>query len=672
MAIAFDAASHSRATGAAALTFAHTCSGTFRGLFVGVIGDTTSDLVTGVTYNGVAMTQVNKVKATGGRWNYLYYLAGPATGANNVVISASTSMYIEGNAASYTGVLQTGQPEANATGSNASAATLGVAVTTLTDNAWVVNSALGQAGTITAGGGTTQRATDLVGAFQDSGGVVTPASGKTLNISQASANCISGIVAAIAPDTTPANSLSVSSPVQYKTFQRSASTGSITISGSHSGATEDIEASFNGGAYQTIATAVVAGSFSGTLTGQAQGQGTLTVRKKVSTTASATVANVGIGDVFVVGGDSRAVGQATNAQSYAHATLKATRYNEADTWGLANDPVDTSTNIGSHWPLLATQIMADQGVPVAFISVGTGSTDVAGSHNEWTKNNSGYANLVQQVTDSGVNAVKAVLMLLGPNAVVNASTISKVTYNAAIDTMVGNLVTDVPGAPKVMIDVCGEVATGSPPDRRSALDNIRGAIIEAWGDNANVLPGPCLIEQDYADGVHFATDAAELEVAKRTWIALKAALYGGSGGRGPRLSSAQWNAGRNQLTVVFDRSLKTGLTFGTAAWIVKDSGTPMTISSIAYHGSNPAALVITTSAAAVGSNGTTTLTFASGEDAKGLVVPLSTDITVASGAAVQIPAEPIYAAAVSDVGGLAYFNPPGRAGFQTAACNFQG
>jgi hypothetical protein len=232
---------------------------------------------------------------------------------------------------------------------------------------------------------------------------------------------------------------------------------------------------------------------------------------------------------------------------------------------------------------------------------------------------------------------------------VNASTITKATYNSAIDTLASNLGTDIAGAPKLHIGIFGEVSTGSPPDRVAALNNLRGAILEAHGDNANVLPGPVLIELDYTDGVHPLSDTQLQAVANRWWVALKASLYSGSGGRGPRLTSATWNAGRNQLTVVFDRILKTGLSHATQPWAISDNGSAMTISSVAYGGGTND-LVITTSAAATGPDGTSTLTFAGGDTAVGRVVPMSADITLPGGAGVtQIPAEPIYSAVVSEL-----------------------
>lgn len=458
------------------------------------------------------------------------------------------------------------------------------------------------------------------------------------------------VFASITGDSAATDTITINAPTARRGYSRSGTTGNITgISVTHSGATDDIEASFNGGAYVTIASAMAAGTATGlSLNGQTNGQGTLTIRKKSNTAVSATVADITISDVFVLMGDSIAEGRATNVQNYSHATLKPVVFREDDAWALAGDPVDTGTSAGSHWPLLATQFMASTGLPPIFISVGKGSTDVAGSANTWAKPGAEYTQMTTQVTQSGVASVKAVLAHLGPNAVVNASLLSQATYNAAIDTLAANIAADIAGAPKLFVSVCGEVGTGAPPDRRSALNNIRAAVLEAASDNANVKLGPVLIDQNYTDNVHPQTDAEVLLVAKRWWTQIGDFYYGASNGRGPRLSSASWNAGRNQLTIVFDRPLKTGLSFSSAAWIVLDNVTTMTISSIAYHGSNPNALIITTSAAAVGAAGSSRVTFASGDDAIGLVLPQSVDITPPTGTAFTLPAEPFYSAVVTE------------------------
>ena len=114
MAIAYDAQSsdtrfNSFGTNS---TWSHTCAGSDRVLLVGfgiyrASGD--SDIVTGVTYNGAAMTKLGiTVDAQSNTATYLFALANPATGANNIVVSYSASTnYAWGVATSYTGVDQT-------------------------------------------------------------------------------------------------------------------------------------------------------------------------------------------------------------------------------------------------------------------------------------------------------------------------------------------------------------------------------------------------------------------------------------------------------------------------------------------------------------------------------------------------------------------------------------
>ena len=86
----FDAATFGSSTGATSVTTAHTCSGTNRALYVWTyardlgVGD-----VTGVTYNGVALTQIGLTQADSNNDLKLWRLVNPASGANNVVVTIS-------------------------------------------------------------------------------------------------------------------------------------------------------------------------------------------------------------------------------------------------------------------------------------------------------------------------------------------------------------------------------------------------------------------------------------------------------------------------------------------------------------------------------------------------------------------------------------------------------
>jgi len=201
MAIAFDTATADFAS-ASSQTFAHTCSGSNRILFVATRAGTT-DNVTGATYGGVAMTLVNKVLiASGSRYLYLFMLVNPASGANNVVLTASGSVDFCSFASSYTGAKQTGQPDAHTTNTNNGTSPYSASLTTVADNSWVVAIAYNDAGGAAAGTGTALRASNCGAgpAFIDSNGAVTPAGSRALEITHnASTVNRAMVLASIAP-----------------------------------------------------------------------------------------------------------------------------------------------------------------------------------------------------------------------------------------------------------------------------------------------------------------------------------------------------------------------------------------------------------------------------------------------------------------------------------------
>ena len=85
------------------LSWNHTCTGANGVLIVCVITDQTFDPVTTVTYAGVGMTQVDATQIAYNRTIAMYFLAGPMTGTNQVVINTSTSTDIAASGQSYTG-----------------------------------------------------------------------------------------------------------------------------------------------------------------------------------------------------------------------------------------------------------------------------------------------------------------------------------------------------------------------------------------------------------------------------------------------------------------------------------------------------------------------------------------------------------------------------------------
>ena len=120
MPIAFDFSSSGSANPVTSVTVAHTCTGSDLLLIVGILTNDTTDKVTGVTYNSVAMTRLASYQSvTNNFFGFTYYLLSPATGANNIVASRSDSGLIGCMGASYTGVSQSGFPDSHASGTDA-------------------------------------------------------------------------------------------------------------------------------------------------------------------------------------------------------------------------------------------------------------------------------------------------------------------------------------------------------------------------------------------------------------------------------------------------------------------------------------------------------------------------------------------------------------------------
>ncbi len=140
MAIAFDTSSKKTVTTTGtSITWSHTCTGSNLILIASVMWRANAaETLTGITYNGVAMTSISDV--SGGTSSHVstYYLINPTTGANNIVATWSAAPYnMTGIGASYTGAKQTGQPDSSNTGTG-TGTTLTIATTVVASNCWTV------------------------------------------------------------------------------------------------------------------------------------------------------------------------------------------------------------------------------------------------------------------------------------------------------------------------------------------------------------------------------------------------------------------------------------------------------------------------------------------------------------------------------------------------------
>ena len=206
MAIAFDAVSDGGLVNANAQSWSHTCTGSDLFLSVGIklYGDLD---ITSVTYNGVAMSQINaQVNPNEATYAVLYGLIGPATGSHTIAIARTSTNFIVSGGISHTGVSQSGQPEANGTDSDALASQCDPAATVVSNNAWLVGVGTAQftGNPLNAFGAQTVQRMDNTGltgtqALYDSGGTVGTGA-QAISFGQTAVlRNLAGVVAVLAP-----------------------------------------------------------------------------------------------------------------------------------------------------------------------------------------------------------------------------------------------------------------------------------------------------------------------------------------------------------------------------------------------------------------------------------------------------------------------------------------
>jgi len=202
-AIAIDATSQGYAN-STSLTFAHTVSGSDRILMVQLYTfQGTQPSITGITYNGVALTSKGSRVSDLSGYTQQWSLVAPATGANNIVISMNSSQ-VFATAVSYTGVDQTTpHPDATVTGS-VTGTSLSATMTTTVADSWLVLAGRSPSRAPTAGASTIVR--KLNGTSGDAGWTLDSDGGRStgsnsLNWSYSPSQTTYYVMSVIAPST---------------------------------------------------------------------------------------------------------------------------------------------------------------------------------------------------------------------------------------------------------------------------------------------------------------------------------------------------------------------------------------------------------------------------------------------------------------------------------------
>ena len=414
-------------------------------------------------------------------------------------------------------------------------------------------------------------------------------------------------------------SLTVTSPVQYQIAQRDIGTnkGDIVIAGTYAGSFSWIEASWNGWLYKDISASMAWWIFTGKLTNQTGGQWSLTVRITSSTWISVSVSDVWVWDIFIVAGQSNAVGQGSHNQIYTGTNgIKATLFANDYIWKQLTDPYDaTSGQIDtvsldspfgwSFVPLLATKIVASQNIPVAFVPTAKWGTHIW-VWAPWTDHfdrTTLYGSMAYRIAQVWWKVAWILWFQWETDVVMNRTTLSYETY---MNTIVTTLQSDFPSTAPIKFFVW---SLGQNNYSWVSIDAIRKAQQEVYTLNSNIYKSwpityDIKLSDEWADTLHFKSDWDLAAFTERWWNAISREYYGIVSLWSPRVISTgvvlytSWN----KLLVPFDTILSTQvpttytnnlswityLTWSSDAfWI---SGANLTVQSVSLSGTNSVVL----------------------------------------------------------------------------------
>jgi hypothetical protein len=413
----------------------------------------------------------------------------------------------------------------------------------------------------------------------------------------AAAGCAAGLSVRPEPAAASTRVFSVTSPSPYQVFQRGGDgLGGIVVRGVSRGLGGRVEASWGDDGLWTSGR-VKRGAFTLVLSGRSAGQATLYVRPLGDPAHTRTVPCVGIGDVFVIAGQSNASGRGTWGNHSDDPVLHAGLFGNDDRWKELRDPVDSSLRqvdkvsvdrlaAGSVWPLVATGLMAAEPVPVAFVPCAKSTTSIF----RWLRDpllpfarTTLYGSMVRRARAAG--GVRAVLFWQG-EADARAE-VPRERYAAALEQLGSEVRQDLE-APLVAAQI------GDYDARYTAagVNAIRLAQEDAW-NRGSVLAGPVLYDVDLQGRVHF-TQSWELQTAARRWTAaILAGVERRDVPRGPQLTAAAYD-GWEQVELTFSAgdelrpSVVGGLTLQTA------DGQPVSIQYAAVTGADRVSLYLPT------------------------------------------------------------------------------
>jgi len=319
-----------------------------------------------------------------------------------------------------------------------------------------------------------------------------------------------------------------------------------------------MQARFAGGPWLPAGTQDKDGAFRGSIPG-AVGQGALEIRPADRPDAVTKVEPVGIGDVFVITGQSNADGRGgTMIRLKDDLPCLGAKY-RAGAWSRGDDPSDNAGKHASPWPLVLNSLIPETKVPMAFIQTATGSTVVR----QWRGSGNMFARMQKMVhaATGGTMRVRAVLYYQGENDITHWNKQTVLGDYAEYRKHLKPMLDDTHALLKAPVLV-GQIT--NLLGFRDRNDNIRRAQQESWTENPHALPGATAWDIFPTDGVHYRTADNMAAFAARWTFAIRNAFYAEKPIPSPRLLKAE-RENDTTLSLHFARELAIAKWDGTAA-----------------------------------------------------------------------------------------------------------
>jgi hypothetical protein len=412
------------------------------------------------------------------------------------------------------------------------------------------------------------------------------------------------------------------SPRAYQVIQRDAhGHASISVRGRCTGFDGRVRVRWGDGPWLRLR-AGRDGAFSVRLDVAGPGQAPVQVASMSLPSVTATRAFVGVGDVYVIAGQSNASGRGRTLSVAKHPVLKAGLFGNDYRWHRLTDPVDSPVGqvdavsrdrfaAGSVWPRVATELMAAEDVPVAFIPCARGNVTMEKwlrqSARPWSAQTL-YGSMLRRVRATG-GRVRAVLLLQGESDA--RWRVPGGTYEKRLRAFAAEVFRDV--GVRVVVGQIGDLNADLYPC--DSVDAIRAAEQHACDVDRNLVRGPSLYDIDLHGGWHMVHSDDQAVAAHRWAAAILRGVLGRDVPAAARIAGATYDG-----VVTVELSFSGGATLvagPSGGFTVEASGKKVAVASAEVTG--PATVTLTLAARP---NGPLTVSLGEGRAGAGAPVPV--------------------------------------------------